>query len=88
MILTASPLFLPRGHLRMKNAETSERHLTAREFECLTALADGLSNEGIATRLHISIPTVAMHLTNARHKLNAATREHAVAIAMRSGLLK
>ena len=72
----------------MKNAEATQQQLTTREFECLTALADGLSSEGIATRLHISIPTVAMHLTNARHKLNAATREHAVAIALRQGILK
>ena len=63
-------------------------NLTARELECLTTLAEGLNNEGIARRLDISIPTVAMHLTNARRKLNATTREQAIAIAIRSGLIK
>jgi DNA-binding CsgD family transcriptional regulator len=72
----------------MKNLNDAEPHLTAREIECLSALADGLSSEAIASHLQISIPTVAMHLTNARHKLNAKSREHAVAIALRTGLLK
>ena len=72
----------------MKNIGDTEPHLTAREFECLSALADGLGRDAIAGLLQISIPTVAMHLTNARHKLNAKSREHAVAIALRSGLLK
>ena len=72
----------------MKNLQTAEAHLTTRELECLSALAEGLTNEGIARRLQISIPTVAMHLTNARHKLNASTREQAVAVAIRNGLLK
>ena len=61
--------------------------LTAREIECLNALADGLTSGGIALRLQISVPTVAMHLTNARRKLDATTREQAVAIAMRRGFL-
>lgn len=62
--------------------------LTAREIECLNALADGLDTQGIAQLLKISVPTVSMHLTNVRHKLGAQTREHAVAIAMRNGLVK
>jgi DNA-binding CsgD family transcriptional regulator len=72
----------------MKNDEATQQQLTAREFECLAALADGLNSEGIATRLQISIPTVAMHLTNVRRKLSAQSREHAVAIALRRGILK
>lgn len=63
-------------------------HLTGREIECLSALSDGLNSEGIAKKLSISVPTVMMHLTNARKKLQATTREHAVAIALRSGVLK
>lgn len=62
--------------------------LTARELECLAGLADGLKNHDIAGRLQIAEPTVAMHLANAKRKLGAATREQAVAIAVRNGLLK
>ena len=72
----------------MQIFENDLPHLTPREVECLVALAEGLNSEGIARKLHISVPTVAMHVTNARKKLNAQTREHAIAIAMRIGVLK
>jgi len=75
----------------IKNIDGSEATsggLTPREVECLQALAEGLTNDGIARRFAIALPTVAMHLVNARHKLGAATREHAVAIAVRKGVIK
>jgi DNA-binding CsgD family transcriptional regulator len=56
--------------------------LTKREVECLEGLALGLSNGDIAKQLEISLPTVALHLSNARRKLGAKTREQAVAIAV------
>lgn len=62
--------------------------LTGREQECLELLADGLNYDGMAKRLGISDSTVAMHVTNARRKLHAASREQAVATAFRLGLLK
>lgn len=77
-----------KSHIEQTSKSPSQPHLTARELECLAALAEGLSNDTISQRLSISLPTVAMHLANARHKLRAATREQAVAIAMRAGLLK
>ncbi|WP_181335814.1 response regulator transcription factor [Hyphomicrobium methylovorum] len=61
--------------------------LTQRETQCVQALAHGLSNSEIAKELHIALPTVAMHLSNARHKLGAKTREHAVALAIADGLV-
>lgn len=61
--------------------------LTTRELECLQFLARGLSNDGIAKELKISLPTVALHLRNARAKLGATTRENAVALAITRGLI-
>ena len=72
----------------MKSAAQTEKRLTTREIECLNGLAGGLTSDGISRRLGISVPTVAMHISNARRKLNASTREHAVAIALRNALLK
>jgi DNA-binding CsgD family transcriptional regulator len=72
----------------MQTSEHALPQLTPREVECLNELADGLTSVGIARRLKISVPTVAMHLTNARKKLHAQTREQAIAIAMRCGLVK
>ena len=48
-------------------------------------LARGLTGEGIAERLVISPETVQSHVRNARTKLEASTRAHAVAIALGSG---
>jgi DNA-binding CsgD family transcriptional regulator len=64
------------------------RRLTVREIECLEGLARGLTNLGISKLLHIAVPTVAMHLGNARKKLQAVTREQAVAKAVSRGLIK
>ena len=63
------------------------KDLTRREIECLHLLARGQSNAGIGRHLHISLPTVAMHLQNARVKLGAATREQAVAIVVATGVI-
>jgi DNA-binding CsgD family transcriptional regulator len=69
------------------SAESSTRVLTRREIECLECLARGLTNAGIATRLKVALPTVALHLANARKKLGAQTREQAVAQAVKRGLI-
>jgi len=61
--------------------------LTSREAQCLAGIAEGLTNSDVAVKLQISTPTVALHLQNAKRKLGAATREHAVALAIKSGLL-
>ena len=61
--------------------------LTRRETECLEWLARGLTNSGIANRMHVALPTVAMHLVNARKKLGARTREQAIAQAVKRGLI-
>ncbi len=61
--------------------------LTSRETECLDRLARGLRNAEIASQLHITGPTVALHLANARKKLGARTREEAVALAVKFRLI-
>jgi DNA-binding CsgD family transcriptional regulator len=61
--------------------------LTPREVECLEWLGRGLDNEKIAKRLGIAMATVALHLTNARRKLGAATREQALVLALQRGLI-
>ena len=65
-----------------------EMRLSPRELQCLSLLANGFSNDGIAKEVGIRPPTVALHLANARAKLKAVTREHAVAIAVSRGLIK
>ena len=59
--------------------------LSPREREVLDLLAKGLNGEEVAERLVISPETVRTHVRNAMEKLEASTRVHAVAIALRQG---
>jgi DNA-binding NarL/FixJ family response regulator len=61
--------------------------LTQREREVLRLLADGHANDSIAASLGISSETVRTHLRKAMAKLDADTRTHAVAIALRQSLI-
>jgi DNA-binding NarL/FixJ family response regulator len=60
--------------------------LTPRESEVLAHVADGLSHDEIGKRLSISPETVRTHVRKACERLNARTRTHAVATALRLGL--
>lgn len=60
--------------------------LTPRESEVLAHVADGLSHDEIGKQLSISPETVRTHVRKACERLNARTRTHAVATALRLGL--
>lgn len=64
------------------------RELTERERDVLRHLAEGLDNEAIGSRLFISPETVRTHLRKAMTKLGATTRTQAVAIALRSDIIR
>jgi ATP/maltotriose-dependent transcriptional regulator MalT len=57
--------------------------LTAREFEVLRLLAQGLSNADVAGRLFLSEKTVGHHVSAVLRKLGEPTRSRAVAAALR-----
>ncbi len=61
--------------------------LTPREREILQLLADGMSNADAAKRLFISQETVKSHVRHILAKLEADTRTHAVAIALREAII-
>jgi DNA-binding NarL/FixJ family response regulator len=61
--------------------------LTAREREILQLLADGMSNAEVASKLFISQETVKSHVRHILTKLEADTRTHAVAIALRESII-
>ncbi|HEY7208178.1 MAG TPA: response regulator transcription factor [Gaiellaceae bacterium] len=61
--------------------------LTAREREILQLLADGMSNADVAGKLFISQETVKSHVRHILAKLEADTRTHAVAIALREAII-
>lgn len=61
--------------------------LSSRELEVLAALAEGLGNKEIASRLKISEHTVKFHVRSIMGKLRATTRGEAVARGVREGLV-
>ena len=63
------------------------RVLTARQRAVLTGLARGDSVEEIALELGLSPDTVRVHIRNARMRLGARSRAHAVVIALRRGAI-
>jgi DNA-binding CsgD family transcriptional regulator len=61
--------------------------LTKRERECIRLAADGLTSEEIAAALGLSLHTANQYLADAARRLNANGRMHAVAKALRLGLI-
>ena len=70
-----------------ESASPPARSLTRRERDCLAYVADGLRVAELAYRIGLSEATVEFHLANARRKLGARTRDHAVALALRAKIL-
>jgi LuxR family maltose regulon positive regulatory protein len=61
--------------------------LSERELEVLQLIADGLTNQEVASRLYLTLNTVKAHTRNIYGKLDAHSRTQAVARARALGLL-
>jgi DNA-binding CsgD family transcriptional regulator len=68
-----------------RRTRVRNRALSAREKEVLSLLSQGLTGVEIAERLYLSPETVRTHVRNAMTKLNASTRAHAIALAIKDG---
>lgn len=66
--------------------KVAHQELTAREYEVLSCLASGMSNQEIADTLHIGIKTVKTHVGNILLKLSVQDRTQAAIYAIRHGL--
>ena len=73
-----TPLLAKGGNGRTTTLSPPER-------EIMGLLSQGLSGEQAAQRLYLSPETVRTHVRNAMGKLDAATRAHAVALALQRG---
>ena len=74
--------------IHSNNGKTMEAivvHLTSRETQVLSYIANGNSNKQIARILHISEQTIKNHVSAILRKLNANDRAHAVVLAIRRG---
>ena len=79
----------PRLRPALLSRQTTQRmpSLSKREREIMDLLSQGLTGEDVAERLFLSSETVKTHIRNAMSKLEAHTRVHAVAIALREGYI-
>lgn len=68
-------------------AEDGDLSLTERQREILQMFADGYHTERVAEALGLSTETIRTHTKRILAKLNANTRTHAVAIAVRAQIL-
>jgi len=72
-------------HLR---GEIAGRALTRREIEALQHFAEGHTSEVIGAMMALTTSTVLTMLAHIRQKLGARDKTHAVAIAIRRGLIE
>ena len=86
MISYYGSMFASNLHAPAADNDNS-RLLTARERRCLELSACGLRTRDIADLLKRSEATVEFHLRNAREKLGARTREHAIYLAIKLELI-
>jgi DNA-binding NarL/FixJ family response regulator len=79
----------PRLRPALLSRRSTERlpSLSNREREVLDLLAQGLTGEAVAEQLVLSAETIKTHIRNAMGKLEATTRVHAIAIALREGYI-
>lgn len=86
---TLLQLIAPALHLAASRRPSTNQPspLTARERECLSWASLGKTAGEISLKLGISEATVVAHLNAATRKLDAVSRCHAVAEALRRGIL-
>ena len=80
----------PRLRPALLSRRSTERlkSLSNREREILDLLAQGMTGEQVAEHLVLSAETIKTHIRNAMTKLEAHTRVHAIAIALREGFIQ
>ena len=64
-----------------------EPRLTPRQTEVLSALANGTCGKALAFTMEVQPATIIKHMQHIRARLHAETTAHAVAIAVRKGLI-
>lgn len=85
----ATHLFERYLQLEMSSQQADDKSaLTKRELECLFWACEGKTAWEISQIVGVSERTVLFHLNNSTSKLGAVNRQHAVALAIKKGLIK
>ena len=66
---------------------TSVAPLSSRELDVLQLIADGMTNRGVASSLHLSTHTINSHVRHINAKCRSQSRAGAVGYALRQHLI-
>jgi DNA-binding NarL/FixJ family response regulator len=83
-----APAPTPARPLPLPPAQRRTSTLSSSELRVLALVADGGSTEATAEALSLSPHTVRTHMRNVMRKLEASSRAHAVAIALREAAIE
>lgn len=75
-----------KNHARSGSSTDNPEGLSPREQEVLEVMAEGMTNQQIATHLHIGEKTVKSHVSNILSKLDVHDRTQAAVYAWKHGL--
>lgn len=82
-----NPNVIPNTQISRVNFKSTHANLTAREYEVLKLVVDGMSNQQIAHELNISEHTSKAHVCNIIQKLVVDDRTQAAVKAIREGIV-
>lgn len=86
--LAESGIDIPAKSKRKKIPRSTLRDsLSARELQVLRLMADGSSDQKIADRLEITLPTAKSHVRSILSKMAVSNRTQAAVLAVRVGLV-
>ena len=71
----------------VNQAELDKLGLSRREFEVLQLMAEGLSNQEIASRLYLSLNTIKTHSSKLFEKMDVERRTQAIEMAKKLGII-
>lgn len=88
-VIIEKEIFLnPPDQFILNQEEIKRLNLSNREMEVLQLMAEGLSNQEIASRLFVSLNTIKTHSSNLFEKLDVRSRTQAIDKAKRLSIIR
>lgn len=86
-IVVEKPVYINSGEFVLNETAVTELGLSKRELDVLGLMAEGCSNQEIASRLFVSLNTVKTHSSNIFFKLDVKRRTQAIEKAKKMSLI-
>ena len=86
-IVVEKEVYITREEFMFNEAEADKLGVSKRELEVLELMAQGCSNQEIASRLYLSLSTIKTHSSNLFEKLDVKRRTQAIEKAKKLSLI-